>query len=297
MAKNLKLICEANNIGVKQEGKRLYIVGLFQQAEKKNQNGRVYPRSILQEQVNRLQPKIAKKALFGMFGHPDNPSGNPSMISHRIDELSWSGNNLMGRALVLDTDMGKNLKAIIEAGSQIMISSRAVGHFDPETGIVSEDQFNLITFDIVEHGGVADAYVSGVYESKSWSPCEISSMLKEEEEEPGEEKQCICHKCWKIITTIRDCSKEHCPMCHREGLKPFPDDERFNKEPAKVYTCFCPNCQEYLHFRNMKCSETNCPTCRLKLKQEKVEDSEKLFKKQVNEWKSVIKQKELRHDS
>jgi hypothetical protein len=122
-------------------------------------------------------------------------------------------------------------------------------------------------------------------------------MLEQEEPEPGEERDCICWKCWKTIKTMRDCEVEQCPMCHREGMKPFPDVDRLNKEPAKVYTCFCENCQEYLHFRNRKCRETVCPTCRLKLRQEKVEEEEELFQKQINEWKPAIQDKPMIYET
>lgn len=291
MARNLKLICETNNIETQKKDRKLYITGLFQQAETKNSNGRVYPKKLLKEQVTKLQTKIERKALFGQLGHPSDPSGNPSMISHRIDELRWSGNDLYGKALVLNTNEGRNLRAIIEAGSQIMVSSRSVGEWDRETGIVSEDGFSLLSFDIVTLGGVSDAYVQGVYEGQTWSPCQISQILKEQEES-GEERQCICQKCWKTVTTFRDCSMELCPVCHKE-MNNFPDEKRLNKEPAKVYTCYCENCQEYLRFRNRKCSEVSCPTCKLKLKQEKVEDSQEIFQSQIKEWKLVIREREF----
>lgn len=287
MAKNLRLITETNNIETKKKDRKLFISGLFQQAEKKNKNGRVYPKELLQEQVQRLQPKISKKSLFGQMGHPHSPEGNPSQISHRIDELKWSGNDLYGKALVLNTSSGKDLKAIIEAGSQIMVSSRSVGDWDRKSGIVSEDGFKLISFDIVEQGGVADAFVRGIYEgaTSSWSPCQVAKLLEQEEEA----RQCECPKCGRLHRIPQgDCADYSCSVCHEKGLKPYGISEQ-DHYSDKVFECFCPNCETYTNHRNKKCSEVKCETCQMTLKSTgKVYDSEELFQEQLKEWKTVI---------
>lgn len=213
MAKNLRLICETSNIETKKKDRKLYIIGVFQQAEKKNKNGRFYPKKLLSEQIQRLQPKIDRKALFGQLGHPTDPTGNPSRISHRIDELRWSGNDLYGRALVLDTAAGRDLKAIISAGSQIMISSRGVGSFDPDTGAVEED-FRLLSFDVVETGSVSDAFVSGVFEHQTWSPCQIARIFEEQDHYSDFVSECICPNC-EIYSTHRNkkCESVKCEYC------------------------------------------------------------------------------------
>jgi hypothetical protein len=237
MGKHLRLITESStSIDAKKSGKKLFIQGIFQEVDTKNQNGRLYPRALLEKHVSKLQPRIARKALFGQLGHPTDPSGDPSKISHRIDQLWWNGNKLMGKARILGTSAGHDLQAIIEAGSQIMISSRSVGIFDPDTGVVESDGFKLITFDIVEQGGVADAYVKGVYENRTWSPCQISQMF--EQEKPNEKAECDCSRCGKIATIPRGkCRDYHCSYCNYPSLRPYgkQHEQKVFKESMGVW--------------------------------------------------------------
>ena len=73
----MKLICEElDNVEFVTEatkiGKNYFIEGIFMQAETKNRNGRVYPKQILQKEVNRYAKNyIENKRAFGELGHPD----------------------------------------------------------------------------------------------------------------------------------------------------------------------------------------------------------------------------------
>ena len=79
----MKLICEINeNIQYKLEEaegqpKKYFLEGIFMQADQKNRNGRLYPKSILAKEVKRYTEKYIKaKRAFGELGHPDGPTVN-----------------------------------------------------------------------------------------------------------------------------------------------------------------------------------------------------------------------------
>ena len=129
----MKLITETiENVQVITEGKgdnkKMYIEGVFLQSELKNRNGRVYPFSILEKEVNRYNEEYIKTSrALGELGHPDGPTVNLDRVSHRITELRAEGNNFIGKAQILDTPMGKIAKNLLDEGVQLGVSSRGMG--------------------------------------------------------------------------------------------------------------------------------------------------------------------------
>ena len=62
-----------------------FIEGVFLQAEMKNRNGRMYPMSTMQKEVNRYNEQyIQKNRAFGELGHPNGPTINLERASHMI---------------------------------------------------------------------------------------------------------------------------------------------------------------------------------------------------------------------
>jgi hypothetical protein len=90
-------------------------------------------------------------------------------VSHRITELSWDGNNVMGKALVLDTPMGQIVKGLVEGGVQLGVSSRGMGTLVQQNGVnmVGKD-FVLATVDIVQDPSAPEAFVNGIMEGVEW---------------------------------------------------------------------------------------------------------------------------------
>ena len=82
-----------------------YISGVFMQAEKPNRNGRIYPKGILESELNKYQTSIKEKRALGELGHPESPSLNLDKFSHLITDLRFEGNDIVGRAKILDTPM------------------------------------------------------------------------------------------------------------------------------------------------------------------------------------------------
>ena len=129
----MKLISEevsnAEYLVEETNGKKNYkIRGIFLQSNVKNRNGRVYPREILDKEVNRYNREfINKKRAFGELGHPDGPTVNLERVSHMITKLSPDGNNFIGEAKIMDTPYGKIVKGLIDEGAQLGVSSRGMG--------------------------------------------------------------------------------------------------------------------------------------------------------------------------
>ena len=151
--------------------KTMYIEGVFLQSELKNRNGRVYPFSVLEKEVNRYNEEYVKtKRALGELGHPDGPTVNLDRVSHRITSLQAEGNNFMGKAQILDTPMGNIAKSLLEEGVQLGVSSRGMGSIDKreDAGYVMDDFLLATAADIVADPSAPDAFVNGIMEGKEW---------------------------------------------------------------------------------------------------------------------------------
>lgn len=151
-------------------GKNVYIEGIFMQAEKPNRNGRIYNKGIMEREVEKYQNLISEKRSLGELGHPPNPSINLNQVSHLITNLRFEGNDIYGKAKILDTPMGKIAKNFIEEGVRLGVSSRGLGSVKLNKEGVNEvqDDFHLATVDIVADPSAPDAFVQGIMESAEW---------------------------------------------------------------------------------------------------------------------------------
>ena len=173
----MKLITEQiDDVKVITEGKgddkKLYIEGVFLQAELKNRNGRVYPFSVLENEVGRYNEEYVKtKRALGELGHPDGPTVNLDRVSHRITSLTAEGNNFIGKAQILDTPMGKIAKSLLEDGVKLGVSSRGMGSIDrrEDCNVVMDDFMLATAADIVADPSAPDAFVNGIMEGKEWA--------------------------------------------------------------------------------------------------------------------------------
>jgi len=162
----LVYMTEANDNGEKSA----IIEGIFMQAEGKNRNGRIYPKAILEKAVDKyVTDQVSKGRAVGELNHPDGPTVNLDKVSHRITELKWDGNNVMGKALILNTPMGQIVKGLMEGGVQLGVSSRGMGSLVRRNGVnmVGED-FILATVDIVQDPSAPEAFVNGIMEGVDW---------------------------------------------------------------------------------------------------------------------------------
>tara|TARA_Y100001963_G_scaffold136892_1_gene199983 strand:+ start:327 stop:944 length:618 start_codon:yes stop_codon:yes gene_type:complete len=153
------------------KGKDMKIKGVFMQAETKNRNGRVYPLNVLQKEVARYNKELVEtKRAFGELGHPDGPTVNLDRVSHMIEELVPEGNNIIGKAKILDTPNGKIVKELLNAGAKLGVSSRGMGTLEKkgQTNYVKDDFYLATAADIVADPSAPKAFVEGIMEGKEW---------------------------------------------------------------------------------------------------------------------------------
>ena len=170
----MKLITETYDdyeILIEGKGKDMKIQGVFMQAETKNRNGRVYPLGVLQKEVTRYNKElVSKNRAFGELGHPDGPTVNLDRVSHMIEELVPEGNNIIGKAKILDTPNGKIVKELLNSGAKLGVSSRGMGTLEKKgnTNYVKDDFYLATAGDIVADPSAPEAFVEGIMEGKEW---------------------------------------------------------------------------------------------------------------------------------
>ncbi len=150
--------------------KQYFIEGIFMQAEKKNRNGRVYPKKTLLDEVRRYNKEyVQKNRAMGELGHPEGPTVNLERVSHIINDLREENDNIIGKAKILETPYGKIVKNLMDEGAKLGVSSRGMGTLK-ERGGVNEVQkdFMLSAVDIVADPSAPDAFVNGIMEGKQW---------------------------------------------------------------------------------------------------------------------------------
>jgi len=155
----------------KENGEKSYMIeGVFAQAEQKNRNGRVYPRPIMEKAVDKyVTDQVIQKRSVGELNHPDGPTVNLDKVSHLITDLYWKGNDVVGKASILDTPNGKIVKGLLDGGVKLGVSTRGMGSLENRGGTMFvKDDFILNTVDIVQDPSAPAAFVNGIMEGVEW---------------------------------------------------------------------------------------------------------------------------------
>jgi len=155
----------------KEDGSKNFVIeGVFAQAEQKNRNGRVYPKAIMEKAVNKyVKEQVSQKRAVGELNHPEGPTVNLDKVSHLITDLQFEGNDVVGKAQILDTPMGQIVKGLLEGGVQLGVSTRGMGSLEQRDGAMYvRDDFILNTVDIVQDPSAPGAFVNGVMEGVEW---------------------------------------------------------------------------------------------------------------------------------
>ena len=154
-----------------ESGEKKYVIeGIFAQAESKNRNGRIYPKQIMESAVNKfVNEQVKTKRAVGELNHPDGPTVNLDKVSHLITALEWDGDNVMGKASILDTPNGKIVKGLLDGGVKLGVSTRGMGSLENKNGTMYvKDDFMLATVDIVQDPSAPEAFVNGIMEGVDW---------------------------------------------------------------------------------------------------------------------------------
>lgn len=163
---NLECIVETTKDG----GKKYAIEGIFASSEQKNRNGRIYPKAVMESAVGKyIDEQVSKGRAVGELNHPEGPTINLDKVSHKIDSLDWKGNDVIGKATILNTPMGKIVEGLLEGGVRVGVSTRGMGSLQRGNGamMVGPD-FMLNAVDIVQDPSAPNAFVNGVMEGVEW---------------------------------------------------------------------------------------------------------------------------------
>ena len=201
---NLEMICEAKKDG----SKNYFIEGVFMQSNQKNRNGRIYEKKNLEKAVEKYVTEQVKTGrAVGELNHPEGPTVNLDKVSHKITDLHWQGNDVVGKASILNTPMGNIVSGLLEGGVKLGVSSRGMGSLVQKNGAqYVGDDFMLSTVDIVQDPSAPSAFVNGVMEGVEW--VWDNGLIRQQDIE-------------EIETEIRSTSSKNLPEVEIRAFKNF----------------------------------------------------------------------------
>ena len=169
MSDNLKLLTEWSPWQYSQEmieeskqnhDGKIIMKGVLQKSDTLNQNGRIYPKVILEREVRNYQKFIAENRALGECDHPDSSVVELKNASHIVREAYMDGDVCYGVVELLNTPSGKILQSLVESGVTLGISSRGVGSTRRKGDVdVVQDDFQLICWDFVSEPSTPGAFM------------------------------------------------------------------------------------------------------------------------------------------
>lgn len=153
--------------------RNLIVEGVVQRADAKNQNGRVYPKHILEKEVEKyVAESIAQNRALGELDHPESTVINLKNVSHNIKKLWWDGDDLMGEIEILPTPSGNILRELFANKITVGISSRGMGSVQPlgEGTVEVQDDFELLCWDFVSTPSTQGAFMKPTGLNENYNP-------------------------------------------------------------------------------------------------------------------------------
>ena len=169
----------------KVSGRGLPLVeGILATAEIKNGNGRYYSRELWDREVNKYKVLVEENRAMGELDHPDSSIINLQNVSHNIADMWWDGDNVMGKIEILPTPSGNILKALVESGITVGVSSRGMGSLEDKGGILEvQDDFELLCWDFVSTPSNPDSFMHLIKEGLDFTSqskySKVNSILGE----------------------------------------------------------------------------------------------------------------------
>ena len=168
-----KLLIETNTFkpisslteNVNKETGNLMVEGILATAEVKNGNGRYYPKSLWEREMDKYSQSVKERRAMGELDHPESQVINLKNVSHIITEYWWEGNEVIGKVEILPTPSGNILKELIKAGVTVGVSSRGMGSLEENGGVMEvQDDFELLCWDFVSTPSNPGSYMKTLHE-------------------------------------------------------------------------------------------------------------------------------------
>jgi hypothetical protein len=165
---------------VKTNDGRLIVKGVVQRADAKNGNGRVYPKEVLEREVQKYKDTyITENRALGELDHPESPIINLKNVCHNVKDVWWDGDDVIAKIEILPTPSGNILKALLIAGITVGISSRGMGSVKQLGETVEvQDDFELLCWDFVSTPSTQGAFMEVVNESLKYAQSPSASIEK-----------------------------------------------------------------------------------------------------------------------
>ena len=141
------------------------VEGILATAEVKNGNGRYYSKDVWEREIDKYNTIVKENRAMGELDHPESSVINLKNVSHNIKDMWWDGDNVMGKIEILPTPSGNILKALIDSGVTVGVSSRGMGSLQERDGVLEvQDDFELLCWDFVSTPSNPGSYMTLVKE-------------------------------------------------------------------------------------------------------------------------------------
>ena len=143
------------------------VEGILATAEIKNGNGRYYSKDLWEREINKYMESVRENRALGELDHPESSIINLKNVSHNISELWWDGDDVIGKIEILPTPSGNILKALIDSGITVGVSSRGMGSLQEKSGVLEvQDDFELLCWDFVSTPSNPGSFMKPLREGK-----------------------------------------------------------------------------------------------------------------------------------
>jgi hypothetical protein len=169
-------VCESSENG------SIYISGIFAQANVVNNNNRIYPKNIMENAIMEYQREwVDTQRAIGEINHPLEHIPNMEKAAILITELTPKGDDIYGKAKVLNTEKGKIIQALLKDGVRIAVSTRGTGSIKKNKKGINEvqDDYRIWAIDTVMNPGAPAAFVQATRESinQNYSISEFKNFM------------------------------------------------------------------------------------------------------------------------
>lgn len=168
---SLEVVVEQAN---KDVPKQMYIEGIFGEAGKINKNNRVYDIEDARRDLARYTEEIiTSNRAYNELNHPSTPDIDLERACDRTISLHMENDGtIIGKAIIMDTPMGRIQKAMLESGGAVGKSSRAMGQISEKRHDNRNCDYvngvHYVCFDSVQDPSVGKALPDALLEQREW---------------------------------------------------------------------------------------------------------------------------------
>jgi hypothetical protein len=165
----IQLLTESRKVRVQNEGRNMFLEGIYAVADEPTKNSRLYSRKVLDSAIDRLQEKISEGRCFGELGHSQSSTVDLNRVSHVVQTIHRKGNEYIGRSRIVNEGAGRVLMGILEAtDNRIGISSKGAGSVAKRNGLqIVQEDYQIFSWDAVADNASPKALCRAIQESIS----------------------------------------------------------------------------------------------------------------------------------